>query len=85
MYHPPKNVHGIIANPVCTEFSTAKCFTHVGDIEKGMFLVNHCLGIIKEAQPKWWVIENPFNGRLKRDFRETKVCLSAAGIWKSLD
>ena len=27
-YHPPKNVHGIIANPVCTEFSTAKCFTH---------------------------------------------------------
>ena len=64
-YHPPKNVHGIIANPVCTEFSTAKCFTHVGDIEKGMFLVNHCLRIIKEAQPKWWVIENPFNGRLK--------------------
>ena len=64
-YHPPKNVHGIIANPVCTEFSTAKCFTHVGDIEKGMFLVNNCLRIIKEAQPKWWVIENPFNGRLK--------------------
>ena len=30
-----------------------------------MFLVNHCLRIIKEAQPKWWVIENPFNGRLK--------------------
>ena len=64
-YHPPENVHGIIANPVCTEFSTAKCFTHVGDIEKGMFLVNHCLRIIKEAQPTWWVIENPFNGRLK--------------------
>ena len=64
-YHPPKNVHGIIANPVCTEFSTAKSFAHVGDIEKGMFLVNHCLRIIKEAQPKWWVIENPFNGRLK--------------------
>ena len=64
-YHPPKNVHGIIANPVCTEFSTAKCFTHRGDIEKGMVLVNHCLRIIKEAQPKWWVIENPFNGRLK--------------------
>lgn len=64
-YHPPENVHGVIANPVCTEFSTAKSFKHVGDIEKGMFLVNHCLRIIKEAQPKWWVIENPFNGRLK--------------------
>lgn len=64
-YHPPENVYGIIANPVCTEFSTAKCFTHIGDLEKGMFLVNHCLRIIEEAQPKWWVIENPANGRLK--------------------
>lgn len=64
-YHPPENVHGIIANPVCTEFSTAKSFNHIGDLEKGMFLVNHCIRIIKEANPKWWVIENPFNGRLK--------------------
>lgn len=64
-YHPPENVHGIIANPVCTEFSTAQCFTHIGDLEKGMFLVNHCLRIIKEANPIWWAIENPFNGRLK--------------------
>ena len=23
-YHPPKNVWGIIANPVCTEFSIAR-------------------------------------------------------------
>ena len=72
-YHPPKNVHGIIANPVCTEFSTAKSFTHVGDIEKGMFLVNHCLRIIKEAHPKWWVIENPFNGRLKEFLCKPKL------------
>lgn len=64
-YNPPANVHGVIANPVCTEFSTAKSFNHVGDIEKGMILVNHCLRIIQLAQPKWWVIENPFNGRLK--------------------
>lgn len=64
-YSPPTNVYGIIANPVCTEFSTAKCFTHKGDLEKGMFLVNHCLRIIKEANPVFWVIENPFNGRLK--------------------
>lgn len=64
-YTPPKNVHGIIANPVCTEFSTAAGFHKVGDLDKGMFLVNHCLRIIKEANPVWWVLENPFNGRLK--------------------
>jgi len=58
-------VHGVIANPVCTEFSTLKGFEHVGDLEKGMFLVRHCQRIIKECNPKWWVIENPFNGRLK--------------------
>lgn len=23
-YHPPSNVYGIIANPVCLEFSTAR-------------------------------------------------------------
>lgn len=64
-YHPPKNVHGVIANPVCTEFSTAKGFDHCGDLEKGMFLVSHCLRIIEECKPKWWVMENPAKGRLK--------------------
>jgi hypothetical protein len=65
-YNPPPNVYGIIANPVCTEFSTANGFHKQNDLEKGMFLVNHCLRIIKAAQPKWWVIENPANGRLKK-------------------
>jgi len=62
---PPENVYGIIANPVCTEFSTANGFHKENDLEKGMFLVNHCMRIIKQANPKWWVIENPANGRLK--------------------
>lgn len=62
---PPEKVHGIIANPVCTEFSTAKGFHKDNDLEKGMFLVNHCLRIIKEANPVWWAIENPANGKLK--------------------
>lgn len=66
-YNPPLNVHGIIANPVCTEFSTAKGFHKDNDIGKGMFLVNHCLRIIKEANPLWYVIENPANGRLKNE------------------
>lgn len=64
-YNPPKNVYGIIANPVCTEFSTVAGFNKVGDLEKGMFLVNHCLRIINEAKPKFWVLENPAKGRLK--------------------
>jgi len=64
-YYPPENVYGIIANPVCTEFSTIKGFEKENDIEKGMFLVRHCQRIINKANPKFWVLENPFNGRLK--------------------
>ena len=69
-YNPPENVYGIIANPVCTEFSIAKGFHINGDLEKGMFLVNHCLRIIKECNPTFWVIENPATGKLK-DFLGT--------------
>ncbi len=61
-------VHGIFANPVCTEFSTVSGFDKVGDLEKGMFLVNHCQRIIdeckKEGSLKWWAMENPAKGRL---------------------
>ena len=49
-YTPPKNVYGIIANPVCTEFSTAAGFDKVGDLDKGMVLVNHCKRIIEESK-----------------------------------
>ena len=58
-------VQGIIANPVCTEFSTATGFDKVRDLDLGMFLVKHCQRIIKESNPVWWVIENPAKGRLK--------------------
>lgn len=65
-YNPPKNVYGIIANPVCTEFSVANNGYHKhGDYKKGMVLVNHCIRIIKECNPVFWVIENPATGRLK--------------------
>lgn len=60
-------VFGIIANPVCTEFSFAKMKHNNGngDHEAGLFLVNHCLRIINECNPAWWYIENPATGRLK--------------------
>jgi hypothetical protein len=57
-------VYGIIANPVCTDFSTAKGYGKQ-DIESGMVLVNHCIRIIDECKPKFWVIENPATGLLK--------------------
>lgn len=57
------DIHGVIANPPCTEFSTAG-YDRDCDIEKGMVLVDHCLRIIKECKPKWWVIENPARGTL---------------------
>lgn len=72
-YEPPKNIHGIIANPVCTEFSTANGFHKTRDYEKGMEMVNHCLRIIEVAKPKWWVIENPANGKLKDFIGEPKM------------
>lgn len=65
-YNPPDNVWGIIANPVCTEFSTARSNGKARDPEKGMFLVDHCMRIIGQAQPKWWVVENPAKGVLKK-------------------
>lgn len=64
-YEPPANVYGIIANPVCTEFSTAQGRHLIKDLEKGMLLVNHCQRIIEACNPEFWVIENPATGRLK--------------------
>lgn len=64
-YHPPKDVYGIIANPPCIEFSTARSNGKARNPDDGMFLVEHCLRIIEEAQPKFWVIENPARGVLK--------------------
>ena len=64
-YTSTEDVYGIIANPVCTEFSIASGFHKSGNHEKGIFLVNHCIRIIKECNPKFWVIENPASGRLK--------------------
>ena len=64
-YHPPKNVYGIIANPVCTEFSTARADGKARNPEEGMKLVKECQRIIEEANPHFWVIENPAKGALK--------------------
>ena len=68
-YHVTEPIYGIVANPVCVEFSTARHGGKARDPEEGMFLVNECLRIVREAQKfgelKFWVIENPAKGELK--------------------
>jgi hypothetical protein len=64
-FHPPKNVYGIIANPVCTEFTTARSTGKARNPAAGMFLVKECQRIIAECNPHFWVIENPAKGVLK--------------------
>lgn len=64
-YTPTGEVYGIIANPVCTEFSTARTNGKARNPEAGMFLVKECQRIIKQANPHFWVIENPAKGVLK--------------------
>lgn len=69
-------VWGIVANPVCTEFSRVR---HGGDQSKvrrlsepdheaGMFLVDECIRIIEacDSSLAWYVIENPASGELRR-------------------
>lgn len=65
LYEPPNEVYGIIANPVCTEFSTARSTGKARNPDKGMEIVRECQRIIEECNPNFWVIENPATGRLK--------------------
>lgn len=64
-YRDKSRIYGIIANPVCKDFSIVRGFHKTGDTQRGMFLVNECLRIIKDCDPCFWVIENPATGRLK--------------------
>lgn len=64
-FTPPENVYGIFANPVCTEFSTARSNGKARNPEAGLFLVKECQRIIEQANPHFWVIENPAKGVLK--------------------
>lgn len=72
-YHPPKDVYGIIANPVCLEFSTARSNGKARNPEEGMFLVRECQRIISECNPTFWVIENPATGVLKNYLGKPKL------------
>jgi len=75
-YNPPDNVYGIVANPVCRDFSIALCKTAKDprNLRRGLILVRECQRVIWECQAqakniesvlKFWVIENPSTGALK--------------------
>ena len=66
------DVYGIIANPPCTEFSTARTHAKFGDLEKGMELVLECLRVIDSCNPRFWVLENPATGKLRTILGEPK-------------
>ena len=60
------DVYGIFANPVCTEFSTARSTGKARNPEEGMKIVRECQRIIAECPNlKFWVIENPATGVLR--------------------
>lgn len=71
-YHPDRPIHGGYFNPVCTQFSPVRRgkpgqnYPHVSNPEEGMGMVRECLRVIEEAQPNWWVIENPAMGSLRK-------------------
>lgn len=76
-FHAPKGTYGIIANPVCLEFSTARSNGKARNPEAGMFLVKECQRIIEEAKAlgdlKFWVIENPARGVLRQFLGEPQA------------
>jgi hypothetical protein len=64
-YTPDRPIYGVFANPVCTEFSTARTDGKARNPEEGMKLVRECQRIISACDPAFWVIENPARGVLK--------------------
>jgi hypothetical protein len=71
-YSPDRQIHGVIANPVCTEFSIARGFHKETNTELGLEIVHQCLRIIEESSPEWWVLENPASGKLKNEWLPPK-------------
>ena len=71
-YTPNIPIHGIYANPVCTEFSRARqgnlfggAAREAADPASALWMVEECKRIIEIANPVWHVIENPATGTLK--------------------
>ena len=68
-YHQyqPKHFDVIWASPPCTEYSIAKS-TGVRKIEEANQIVERTLNIIEYLNPKYYIIENPQTGYLKKQW-----------------
>ena len=69
-YTPPENAYGILAAPVCTDFSVSGAQywgrkDKDGSTIKSMSIVIACLRIIAKCRPTFWALENPV-GRLRK-------------------
>ena len=57
-------------SPPCKNFSRALT-RGPRDLEGATTIVKHCLEIIKQSKPRFWVLENPYSGLLpKQDFMQ---------------
>lgn len=58
---PISGIVGILAAPPCTEFSVLNCRAEARrrDEAAGMEIVDACMYVIKNCNPKWWALENP--------------------------
>jgi site-specific DNA-cytosine methylase len=63
LYVPPKDVHGILAAPPCTEFSFAKHYHGKGNythnFAEGLSIIDACIRLNWLTTPQWFVLENP--------------------------
>ena len=65
-YHPSEPFDVVAASPPCTEFSTltrlavSRHQRKPGDPAKGLELVKESIRIIREVNPKFWVLENVY-------------------------
>jgi len=67
----PGKVHGIIAQPPCTQFAVSgarwwaqKALDNPDYLTDALALVDACMRLVVVTKPEWWVLENPV-GRLK--------------------
>ena len=62
-------VHGVLCAPPCTQFSVSGARWWKSKppelLKEAISIVEACLRVVRECEPKWWALENPA-GRLRK-------------------